>query len=442
MRKKRRGVSAGTLLMLALLLIVLSSFTYVFLKLRTGSTTDLTALSQTILSLGEPHSNGETAETTNPVAAPSRAPQEDSSAAAPGPAEISQPKAREEQLVRLTVGGTAAIEKNVRQSAYAADTQVYDFTEIMTLLRPKIKGDIKAVFIENVLSDQGKVNSVVVPACAAQMTASAGFDTALAGFSKAWTRAGEGIESTCDALEQNDLTPLGILPSEGKSQYVIREIRGIRVAMMEFTGTVTLADRNKMKRKNAEWMIPDTNPESIAAQIAAARNAGAEIVVVFLHWGKAGTKSPDKSQIALAQQIADAGADAIIGAGSRIAQPVEFLQTADSRQVLCAWSLGTLISDDRKPASRIGGFLLHLTYGKNTEGKAELRECSYTPVYTWSYRQDNKTYYKCLPADQSAPDGMDSEQITTKEKTLEAVQTALKDFPAPRKQEANGNQSP
>ena len=426
MKKRRRGFSAGTVLMLALLLVTLSSYTYIYLKLRSGGSADFAALSRQVMDLNGKDETGTEAKPV-PRTEGSEPPSEKRGTASPVPTEDTHSRA--EQTVKLTVGGTAAIEKNIRQSAYAADTQVYDFSEIMTLLRPEITGDINALFLENLLLDDGKVNGVVVPACAADLASSAGFDTALAGFSKAWLRDAAGIQSTCASLEQGGLSTLGLFPSQGKSQYLIREVHGIRIALMQFTSTVSSSDRKKMNKKDAGWMIPEADPEKIAEQIRSARTAGADIVVVFLHWGKIGAKAPDKSQITLAQQIADSGADAIIGAGARIAQKVEFLQSSDSRSVLCAWSLGTLISDERKPVNRIGGFLLHLTFAVNAQGEAALKECAYTPVYTWSYRQDNKTYYKCLSAEKEAPDGMDSEQIKTREKTLEAVRTALKDFP-------------
>ena len=98
--------------------------------------------------------------------------------------------------------------------------------------------------------------------------------------------------------------------------------------------------------------------------------------------------------------------------------------------MLCAWSLGTLMSDDRSAANRIGGFLLHLTFERNPADTVEITRVTYTPTYVWKYRQDNQYYYKCLAADRTPPDGMDNEQMGVMNRSLEAVQKALEDSPA------------
>ena len=421
MGKRKGRLSAGSVLMLALTVLVLLGSALVLLRLKSGTVrpvvrTDVEALTGIGGREAEPEAESAEAPRTEQSAPPGQA-------AAREPA--AQPTAGTAARATLTAAGTLALEKNLRQSCYAADTKVYDFTEPLALLKPEIQGSLNTVFFENLLMEDTKVTETVVPAGAAEMLRQAGFQLSLSGFPKAWEKQAEGIRQTVDALRERGITALGLQPEGAAERYVTREANGIRIAMAQYAADVTAATRKSMSKKNAESAIPEADPERIREDITAARAAGADIAVVFVHWGKTGAKSPDKNQTVLAQQIADAGADLIIGAGSRVAQPVERLTAADGRQVVCAWSLGTLMSDDRSSASRIGGFLLHVTFKKEAQGAAYIAELTYTPTYVWKYRQDSTYYYKCLAADQAAPDGMDDEQRRLMEKTCEAVKKVL-----------------
>ena len=97
----------------------------------------------------------------------------------------------------------------------------------------------------------------------------------------------------------------------------------------------------------------------------------------------------------------------------------------NGKQVLCAWSLGTVLSGDRSNIRRIAGMLLHITvYTEN--GKTEIRDLSYTPLYTLKYKMDGRYYYRCLAADGTIPDGMDSDQQKSMKKAADTVREAMK----------------
>ncbi|MBA3072614.1 MAG: CapA family protein [Anaerolineae bacterium] len=71
----------------------------------------------------------------------------------------------------------------------------------------------------------------------------------------------------------------------------------------------------------------------------------AQMVVVSMHWGNEYQAGADERQQALAQQIADAGADVIWGHHPHVLQKMEWLQSADGRKVLVIYSLGNLLAD-------------------------------------------------------------------------------------------------
>ena len=71
----------------------------------------------------------------------------------------------------------------------------------------------------------------------------------------------------------------------------------------------------------------------------------ADIVVVFPHWGEEYKTEPNSYQRHMAQVMADAGADLIIGCHPHVIQPLEILISEDGREVPCYYSLGNFISN-------------------------------------------------------------------------------------------------
>ena len=183
-----------------------------------------------------------------------------------------------------------------------------------------------------------------------------------------------------------------------------------------------------MMKDGTSGMIPEADLSLISKDISEAREQGAEAVIVLINWGKTG-KDPDKKQLELAQGIAEAGADLIVGNGSHVPQTAEYLSGRNNTDVLCVWSLGSLLNGDRSNIKRLSGYLLHVTIRRDGKGGAEIRNPQFTPVYTWKYKQDGRIYYRCVDAGGEIPDGMDSEQQKNMSKAAETVRSVLKDSP-------------
>lgn len=117
-------------------------------------------------------------------------------------------------------------------------------------------------------------------------------------------------------------------------------VNGRKVAII----SATQIERSKQYTKAAteheagvfKALVPDRLTEVIAA--AKLRN---DYVIAVLHWGSEGTLMPDKLQVRLAEQAADAGADAIIGGHPHRLQGAEFIDG-----VPVAYSLGNFWFSD------------------------------------------------------------------------------------------------
>ena len=451
---KRRPFSAGTVFMLAMLAVVLAGSAAVLIRLSSGASVDLNRLNMQILNLQTGRRESVGTETS-----PAQGKTEDGPSGFPEAPSGTVPAASSTQTVEpaggngnaqggredttekpaaaaetvsgsytLTAAGSVCLEGDVRKDAWNTDSKAYDLSDTMLLLKPELQGDYKAVFLENLLSGTEKTNDTVAPEELADLLEDAGFTMAACGFSKAYDKGPEGIAGTWMTLDERGVIPTGIRPEERQGKPEIVTVNGVRTAFLQYTATVPSKTRKKMVKADTSGMVPEAEISLIAEEIGTARKQGAEAVIVLLKWGKTDSK-PDNTQRELAAQIAQAGADLIIGSGSRIPQGAEYLEGRGGAKVLCVWSLGSLVTGDRSKPNHMAGYLLHVTVRKNGKGGADILAPEYTPVYTWKYRQDGRYYYRCLASDQPAPDGMDTEQQKTMSKAEKAVSDALAGSP-------------
>ena len=423
---KQRRYSAGTVFMLAMLVIVLAGSALVLGKLSSGGSVDLSKLNMNTLNLqNDPSLNTEGKETQPEKKQGTQLPQAASSDS--GTQEAPAAQAAEKSFT-LTLGGSIALTGEVRKNSWNTDTKVADYADIMMLLKTEIRSDVNVVFLENILSNKLKTNDTVAPESAASLLPDGGFGMAACGFGQAYANGRDGINSTLSALSRRGITVLGIRAEDDPGKPVITTVNGIRTAFLQYTATISTKTRKSMEKEGTSGMVPEAEGDLITEEIDAARAQGAEAVIVLVNWGKTG-KDPDKAQRLLAEEIALAGADLIVGNGSHVPQKAEYLSGKDGGSVLCAWSLGTLLSGDRSSSNRMSGYLLHVTVRSNGQGGADILNPEYTPTYTWKYKQDGRFYYRCIPASGDAPDGMDNEQQKSMARAAETVEKSLKDSP-------------
>jgi poly-gamma-glutamate synthesis protein (capsule biosynthesis protein) len=127
------------------------------------------------------------------------------------------------------------------------------------------------------------------------------------------------------------------------------ERRGLRIAILGY---------NDFKPRSFEagptWPgVAWCDELDIVADIRAARRAGADIVIPFLHWGWEMEPEPTARQQTLARLMIDAGATAVIGAHPHVTQGA-----AVYREQLIVWSLGNFVFEDfDDPRARVGWLL-------------------------------------------------------------------------------------
>ena len=419
MKRGRRGIGAGTVLMLILAAAVTACYAALLPVLWREGDPAVTQQQATVRTASGETGTGEI-RLTNPQTA---APRETAV-----PADTPAPGGR----FTLTAGGTVAVEKSVRQSGYYSAAKKYDFDDLLAMLQAHMAGDITLVTLENLVVPGKSMSTLVVPPEVMRMLSAGGVNTVALGFPAAWEQGTAGMAGTLDAAEAQGLRGLGAFTDEESADPAasIREVGGVRVALLHFTMNPSSKSKNAIKKDGHASLYPLT--DRAAADIAAARAAGAQVVVVSVHWGKRDAANPTAAQRTLATEMTAAGADIILGSGARNVQPVEWITAAGAdgteRKALCAWCLGNLLSESRSN-NAVAGMLLNLTVTVDAAGAVAVDEVTYTPTFIWRFSLDGVTSYRVIAAAGEAPDGLDKDQTRARTNAAERVAKKLGDSP-------------
>lgn len=452
-QKKFRGVSIGTIVMTAITCLVVLGMALVLPKLsgNTNVTIDTDKVLQALaldgtlpeLSLSDIPIISVSKTTDAPLAPnqPTLAPAVTQAAtpaatAAPTAVPTQAPTATPVPGGRFTAtfGGSVIINTELRQDHYFSESKKYDFSDVLSLLKNELTADFAMVPLENVIYPEAKLNDTNTAEDVLPMLSSVGIDTVALGYRHAYDQGFAGLNATVNAVQNRGMTVVGAYAEEQSAALDrrIMEFGGVKVAVLHYTDVLSDKGKKEIKKDGKAYALPvdavSDGADQILADVTAVRQQGAQVVVVSLSWSAASGKSePTKKQITFAQQLADAGVDVIIGAGSRVVQPVTWLtgNQADgsTKQTLCAYSLGSLVNGSRTNAN-VAGMLLHLDISYDGQ-KVSFNKVSYTPTYIWRFKQDGRYYYRVVASDLPAPDGMADSQIESKERALKNTQKYL-----------------
>ena len=169
----------------------------------------------------------------------------------------------------------------------------------------------------------------------------------------------------------------------GFSDYVnsvyVYDRSGFKIAILNHTIDVPEED---------EETVSPLTEQKIAADVQKARDAGAQMIVAFPHWGTENDTEVTEEQHSFAQAYANNGVDVVIGTHPRVLQAAEVLNGADGHKTVCFYSLGCLTSS-LEQQNFVGG-LAEVTFVRNEKGECSIKDPVLKPVVT--YRANGKDY--------------------------------------------------
>ena len=233
----------------------------------------------------------------------------------------------------------------------------FDYRPFMWAIKPYIDGDLALVNMETPVDVFGGNQGIATwprfnaPFEILEGLAYAGFNHLISANNHAFDMGLSGLEATLANFERAGLAHTGTYATEADfNTPTIVDVAGIHVGIIAYTDSVNgleslvPADIRPFAVRRFRSHVTDDVP-AIAADIADIRAAGAELVIISLHWGAEYVNQPTAMQMLIAQSLVDAGADIIMGHHSHTPQPLAWHEREDGSRGLIIYSLGNFLAD-------------------------------------------------------------------------------------------------
>jgi len=183
----------------------------------------------------------------------------------------------------------------------------------------------------------------------------AGFNVASQANNHSYDWGPEALLDSLERLRAADIRPVGAGQNSMAAHYPeVVEVDGLRIAFLAYVDIDPKEATAGVDRPGVAWL----EPAQVMADIRFARPF-ADLVIVCPHSGVEYAFKPARSQVQLAHQMIDAGADLVVGSHPHVVQPLE---PYHDRWI--AYSLGNFVFDQMDPATHHGLMLKVTVQGK------------------------------------------------------------------------------
>ncbi|MDE7375226.1 MAG: CapA family protein [Muribaculaceae bacterium] len=280
----------------------------------------------------------------------------------------------------LLFAGDAMMHKSQLAAAQQPDGS-YAFDECFAGLAPVISAaDYAVVNLEGPLGGKPYAGypCFCMPDSYGYALRDAGFDMLLTANNHTLDRNDRGLRRTVAMLDSIGVDHLGTYanPAERAEAipYIV-DVNGFKIGFLNYTyGT------NGIKPQT-DVVVDYIDPNIIKRDIAATRQAGAELVCVAIHWGIEYKLLPETSVKRLADELLAQDVDMVIGGHPHVIQPMEMRRRDDGRPQLLVYSLGNFISGMSKTDCR-GGAMVEAYISRTPQGEAHVDSAAYRLVFT------------------------------------------------------------
>jgi len=304
----------------------------------------------------------------------------------------------------------------------------WDYAPLFVRIRPIIAGaDLALCHLESPLSmhddDLSFRGTFRVPSSLADAIAGAGYDGCSLASNHALDSGASSVTATLHHMRRVGLATTGMADDPDAAGPAWFSPGGITVAHLSVTDLVNGRDLPV----DPPWMVPHLDVDRVIADAAAARSAGAEFVVVSVHWGEEYRSDPTDRQRSAGQRLLAAPeVDLVLGHHAHVVQPVV---RRDGDAV--AYGLGNLLTnqpgDEANPCRSCppetqDGLIAWFQVTAAADGTAHITDAGYVP--TWV---DRATTHEVVPIGIDDPEPVDLEVLAASAgRTAAVVEPALR----------------
>lgn len=177
---------------------------------------------------------------------------------------------------------------------------------------------------------------------------------------------------------------------EERDNIKINEKNGIKFAFLSYT---TFSNGNVPN----DYILNIYTKERAAEDIAKAKELGAEVIIVAMHWGTEYTNQETSSQHEIAEYLSSLGVNLIIGSHSHVVEPITYIN-----DTLVIYSLGNFISNQLFLGANEGtGMMVMVDIVVDDTGKVKFENLDYELILSYMENNtgvaDNSRNFKVIP---------------------------------------------
>ena len=294
-----------------------------------------------------------------------------------------------DSVVRFVAGGNL----NVTDSVISAGMNPggFDFTDMLLDVAPVLAGaDLSVLNFEGTLAGEPYGSAhFSAPQALMDSIAAIGVDFIQTANSKAVENGHLGLQSTIDGIRAAGMQNIGTYKSAEEFRksggYVIREVNGIRIALVAFTKGLDGRGLPAVSENCVNLLYTDysstyqsIDTSGITAILNKASRENPDITIALLHWGGEMSNQVSKSQTKVVKLLSGLGVDAIIGTHSKYVQTMGFDKETG---MFVAYSLGDFLGDGKDAGTEYSALLeLEITKDGKT-GKTSITNFDCVPIY-------------------------------------------------------------
>lgn len=266
--------------------------------------------------------------------------------------EITTEPPAEDKRIHVVAAGDNLVQTAVyREASYLSDNGTYNFLPMYENVRSIIEaGDISILNQETLIANgeyeiSGSNFNFNSPVELGDDMMDLGFNVFTIANNHVLDKGTGGLEATLDywdsRCELNDIVVCGAYRNEYDMQNIrTMTVDGVTFAFLAYTEHI---NGYSIPADSPLRVVLTSETDVMEAQIKQAEEI-ADVVIVAAHWGVEDTHSVSDDRRELAQNMAEWGADVIIGTHPHTAETMEYLTRSDGTQGFVFYSLGNFIS--------------------------------------------------------------------------------------------------